>query len=303
MLGTIEVCSVQTIQQILFACPMNPRLNGLAQSLKELDMAVLTAPSYGAARRVVERLPGLALVVIDAESSAFEAGELLALIKDKNRRLPVLWLGAAPSGIRFAPDAMAPSAALPDALLERAQAQLADNLYPPTLVRSLVSACNTALTTTFDCRVECAEPHLSRSVVRPGDMSALMFMSDEDTTAHFILSSTEQALFSLAERIGFDASEGKRQLAVDMAGELMNQIVGRMKASVDALAGLRIALPYIVTGEGLCIYAPTPKPSLNVQVNFADAQLTIDFWFKTRVQPDVEAERFMAQLAAGDGLF
>jgi CheY-like chemotaxis protein len=301
--GEREAGGVQTIQQILFACPVNPRLSQLAQALKELEMAVLTAPSFGAARQVVERLPGLALVVIDAESSVSDATRLLAQIKDRNRRLPVLWLGAAPSGSQFTPESLLPSTAAIEQLRESAQALLADNLYPPTLVRALVSACNTALTTTFECPVECAEPHLSRSVVRPGNISALMFVSDDDTTAHFILSSTEWALSSLAERIGFDASEGQRQLAVDMASELINQIVGRMKANVDSLSTLRIALPYIVTGEQLCIYAPTPKPSLNVQVDLADAQLTVDFWFKTRLQPNLEAERFMAQLSAGDGLF
>ena len=40
-----------------------------------------------------------------------------------------------------------------------------------------------------------------------------------------------------------------------------------------------------------------------MQVDLAGAQITVDFWFKTRVQPDLETERFMAELSAGDGLF
>lgn len=292
---------MKTTQQVLFACPVGPGLAPLAHDLKLLEMGVTVAPSFEAAKRIAQGMPSLALVVIDAERDAAQASVLLGQIKDRDRRLPVLWVGAAPSGSAFKPDAQL--LAGDASLIERAQALLVDDLYPPSIVRSLVSACNTALTTTFECSVECAEPRLSRSAVRPGDVSSLMIVADEDTSAHFILSSTEDALFSLAERIGFDASEGRRRLAIDMASELTNQIMGRMKASAEALANLRIGLPYVLTGEQLCIYAPTPKPSLVVQIDIGTALFSVDFWFKTRMQPDLETERFMAELSAGDGLF
>jgi CheY-specific phosphatase CheX len=294
---------VKTTQQVLFARPVGPGLAQLAHGLKQLEMGVTVAPTFEAARRIAQGMPSLALVVIDAEREPDAAKALLLQIKDRDLRLPVLWVGAAPSGSAITPDVCLPADSPSEHLTERAQALLADDLYPPALVRSLVSACNTALVTTFECSVECAEPRLSRSAVRPGDVSSLMFVADENTSAHFILSSSEAALFSLAERIGFDASEGRRRLAIDMASELTNQIMGRMKASTEALANVRLGLPYVLTGEQLCIYAPTPKPSLVVQIDIGTALLTVDFWFKTRVQPDRETERFMAELSAGDGLF
>lgn len=293
---------MNTSHQILLVCPRTAALCELGQELKQLDMVVTTANSYETARKIAERVPGLSLVIIDAESSHEQASRLLTQIKDRNRRLPVLWVGAAPSGALQA-DERCTEHARREELMEAAQLLMMDDLYPPLLVRAFVSACNTALTSTFDCAVECAEPRLSRSVVRPGDVTAFMLVSSHDLTAHCLLSAEEDALFALAQRIGFEATLGKRQLAVDMAGELVNQIFGRMKATHDLLSSVRIALPYVLTGEQLCVYTPSPKPSLAVQIDINSAILTADFWFRARTQPNLAAEAAIADLVGNDGLF
>lgn len=293
---------MNTSHQILLVCPRSAALGMLTQQLQHLDMVVTTATSYETARKIAERVPGLSLVIVDAELAHAQASTLLTQIKDKNRRLPVLWLGAPPAS-PLAADHRCNASASSDELMEAAQLLMMDDLYPPLLVRAFVSACNTALTTTFDCAVECAEPRLSRSVVRPGDITAFMLVSNHDTTAHCMLSAEEDALFALGQRIGFEASLGKRQLAVDMAGELVNQIFGRMKATSELLSTIRIALPYVLSGEQLCIYAPSPKPSLAVQIDINSAILTADFWFRTRMQPNIEAQKAIADLVGSDGLF
>jgi CheY-specific phosphatase CheX len=294
---------VKTTQQVLFAQPMTPRLTKLGPALNLADMSVSVAPSFDAAARIVQALPTLALVVIDACDCPAEATSLLARIRDCNRRLPVLWVGPAPLGGVERPDACVPEQTRPLELIECALDLLVDELYPPALVRSFLSACNVALTTTFEVAVDCEQPRLSRAAVRPGDVSALMLLSDHDTTAHLILSSSEAVLFGLAERIGFDAIAGRHQLAIDMASELTNQIAGRLKATSDVLATMRLTLPYVVTGEAFSIHSPTPKPSLMVQLELGGEPLSVNFWWKTRRQHDAEAERVLAELTAGDGLF
>lgn len=287
---------------VLIASPAAADLSAFAGRLKKLDFAVAVATTFELAERAIERTPELALVVADARSAPAEAEALVCRIKDRNRRLPVLWLGA-PRKMAGQPDASVAGLDDLDALEDRAKALVIDDLYPPTLVACFASACNAALTTTFGCSVDCTLPVLSRSAVRPGNMSAFMLVIGEDTSAHLMLSADESALFALGEQIGFDASQGRRQVAVDMASEIVNQIVGTMKANSELLSSLRLALPYVFAAEGFAFYAPTPKPSLVMQLDCGIATLTADFWFATRLRESEETRRRAEELANGGLLF
>ncbi|HKU40023.1 MAG TPA: chemotaxis protein CheX [Polyangiales bacterium] len=290
-------------QHVLIAGPGESGREAMAAVFKALDMIVSWAPSFDVARRAVERAHDLALVVIDARTSSEDAAALLVCVKNLHGGLPVLWLGA-DARAPVAPDAKLPAAADARLLEECAKALLRDDLYPQRLVRTFVSACNTALTTMFDCGVESAEPSLSRSALRHGNVTALMFMTSKQTTAHLGLSADEGTLVTLAQQLGFDPSEGRRRLAVDMASELVNQIMGRMKATSEQLEMLDLGLPYVFTGEQFSMYAPTGKPSLTAQLqcNLPGAtSLAVEFWFKSRVASDGAADRYDAELAS-DGL-
>ena len=278
---------------------------GLPTALKALDFVVSLAPTFDVAERAVQRAHDLALVVIDGTSHVDQATALLGRVKDLHRGLPVLWIGPA---LRHsvAPDAHLPDTATMHELEEAAKKLLFDDLYPPRVVRVFVSACNTAITGLFDCGVESAEPTLSRSAVRIGNVTAFMLMNGDLTSAHLALSSDEATLCALGYRIGFDASEGKRRLAIDMATELVNQVMGRMKATSEMLEVLQLSLPYVFTGEGISVYAPTSKPSLTLQLTcneLGGGVLNLDFWYKTRIVADPEAERRAAELADGGLLF
>ena len=291
-------------QHVLIAGPGDDAREAIAAVLKRLDMVVSWAPSFEVARRTVQRAHDLALVVVDARTASEDAVGLLVCVKDLHRDLPVMWLGSAPRA-PVAPDKVLPEADL-RAIEDSAKTLLRDDLYPPRLVRTFVSACNTALTAMFDCGVESAEPSLSRSALRSGNVTALMFMTGSETTAHLALSADEDTLVTLAQQIGFDPSEGKRRLAIDMASELVNQIMGRMKATSEQLAMLALGLSYVFTGDSFSMYAPTGKPSLTAQLscNLPGATtLTVDFWFKSRVPSDAEADRYTAELTSGGLLF
>lgn len=193
-------------------------------------------------------------------------------------------------------DVTVPSDATAALLEDKARALLINDLYPPSVVRAFVSSCNTVLTATFESAVESSEPSLSRSSVRHGNVSGFMLISDDETSAHLIVSADEADLAALAERIGFDPAEGQRRLAIDLASELVNQIVGRLKATVDLLSNLRLALPYVFTGEHVGIYSPTPKPSLSLALSSGDVKLVVDFWMKTRRTLDVAEEARLESL-------
>jgi hypothetical protein len=77
-------------------------------------------------------------------------------------------------------------------------------------------------------------------------------------------------------------------MAVDLTSELVNQIVGRLKATSELFSGVKLALPYVITGDNLCIHAPTPKPSLAVQLDVNSALLTVDLWVRSN-QPTADA--------------
>lgn len=292
-------------QHVLIAGPIGDSHAELATTLKSLDLVVSHAATFEVADRAVQRAHDLALVVVDATSLPEQAAALLGRVKDLHRGLPVLWIGPDPR-LSSGPDARLPATAAVSELEESAKALLLDDLYAPRLVRSFVSACNTALTTMFDCGVDSAEPTLNRTALRPGNVTAFMLMNSEQTSAHLALSSDEGTLCALGYRIGFDAGEGKRRLSIDMASELVNQIMGRMKATSELLEVLQLSLPYVFTGEGFSVYAPTSKPSLTLQLTCNELNagaISIDFWYKTRIAPDPEAERRAAELADGGLLF
>ncbi|HKP60427.1 MAG TPA: chemotaxis protein CheX [Polyangiales bacterium] len=319
---------MQASQHVLIAGPGEDGRGAIAAVLKTLDMVVSWAPSFEVARRSVERARDLAMVVVDARTSPEDAVGLLVCVKDLHRGLPVMWIGTDPRA-PVQPDALLPAAADPHAIEESARTLLRDDLYPPRLVRTFVSACNTALTAMFDCGVESAEPSLSRSALRSGNVTALMFMPGNETTAHLALSADEGTLVALAQQIGFDPAEGKRRLAIDMASELVNQIMGRMKSTSEQLEMLMLGLSYVFTGESFSMYAPTGKPSLSVELTCnlpgrlapdgrdpsddyrspalrggsPATTLTVDFWFKTRVASNPEADRYTAELTSGGLLF
>ena len=293
-------------QHVLIAGPLGDAHEGLPAALKALDLVVSRAPTFDVADLAVQRAHDLALVVVDGTTLAAQAAALLRRVKDLQRSVPVLWIGADPRS-STPPDARLPATAAVHELEEKAKALLLDDLYPPRLVRAFVSACNIALTTLFDCGVESADPTLSRAAVRIGNVTAFMLMNSELTSAHLALSSDEATLCALGYRIGFDASEGKRRLAIDMASELVNQIMGRMKATSELLEVLQLSLPYVFTGEGISVYAPTSKPSLTLRLTCNEENsggpINLDFWYKTRIAPDPEAERRAAELADGGLLF
>jgi Chemotaxis phosphatase CheX len=273
---------VRTSQYVLLVSPSTLAVTQLADAIAPLDMVVKSASSYESGRLVAERVPSLSLVVIDATSSLEQASALLQTLKDQNRRLPILWVGAQPSGA-YAPDEQRPTSVKLQELSELAQQLMFDDIYPPGLVRALVSACELALTGSFDCAVECAEPRLSRSAVRPGNITALMTFGDKRTTAHCMLSGEQRALSELASRLLEPSAtdSGQTQLAVDLASELVNQIVGRLKATSELFSGVRLALPYVITGDNLHVHAPTPKPSLAVQLDVNSTMMTVDLWVRS----------------------
>jgi hypothetical protein len=90
---------------------------------------------FEAARRIAQGMRSLALVVIDAEREPAEARALLGQITDRDRRLPVLWVGAAPSGSGLKPDVCLPADG-PNETLERARAGVAGRRPLPTFART-----------------------------------------------------------------------------------------------------------------------------------------------------------------------
>jgi len=285
-------------QHILFASAPGADLRAFARRLKELEYTVVLASSVELARHAIERDPKLALVVIDANVSATEAAPLAAFVKDRHERLPVLWIGP-PAAFTMKPDAVLAADASLDTLAHRAKLLLIDDLYPASMVSCFVSACNVVLNSTFECSVESDEPTLSRSAMRTGTINALMLARSENTSAYLMLGASEDTLFALGQRIGAGASDGRRKIATDIAGELINQFLGRMTATSELLADLEIGLPYVFVGDNMAFYPPSPKPSLMFKMDIGIGELVVEFWFRTDRVPDPESEAVAEELADG----
>lgn len=269
---------MQARKYILVVAEKDSPLALVAVGLTSFEFRVTLARDEATARGFIENASDISLIAVDG-SLVEDASAFLAATRDRHRDLPIMWLDAG-DGTEFRGEPPDEMLALPlDAAVFSARAKelLFDDFYPKSMVHGLLSAGNAVLSLTFETGVECGEPWLKQTERLPGMVHAYIpFMSDK-ASGHLITSGDIHVLAALGERIGFDLEDGERQVAIDMAGEIANQVIGRMKSLSDVLGDVRMGVPVVWVGMDIAAHFSSDKPNLSVQFETEVGQVHLDF--------------------------
>lgn len=256
---------------------------------------------YEALRAVREKVP-ISIVAFDGAALG-EAGIELYKRMSRENELACLWMtdeGGEP------PDfgALEPTAVLPrgcaTAFENAVRQAVCDDYYPPSLVQSLISACNQVMTATFQRSLELQEPWLKVSGMVYGDVAASLPFRTDKVLGKVLVTGWRPHLAQLGLEIGFEPEEGERRIAQAVIAEISNVIIGRVAMDCEELLGtLRMGLPLVFAGEGLDTHSPEKKPSVCVDVEDDWGKLHTEFLFQ-RAEISYETDKEIA--VAGDVL-
>ena len=283
---------MQTRKYILVVAEPKSSTTDAAKALTGMEFRITVASSAEAALAFIEGNAQLSLVAVDA-AIIEDPDDMLRRIRDRHRDLPVVWIRTEDDKRRFTVDP--PNAVLIQPLdaatfETRAKALLFEDFFPRAVVHGLLSAGNSVLPLSCETAVEAGEPWLKQTEALEGNVHAYIAFMADGINGHLLTSGDIGVLAKLGERLGFDPDDGSRQVAIDMAGEIGNQVLGRMKSICgDLLKGVRMGVPVVWVGEGIHAHFSAKKPNLSVQLNSEDGPIFLNFGFLSLQSEDPNA--------------
>lgn len=279
-----------------------PDPTGLLENHPEdFEIVRLNSPNE-ALRAVREKVP-ISVIAYDGQAIGETGPELYRRLAQEND-LPAIWLTGAEGE---EPDfgALELAATLngepdPSAFEASVRKIVRDGFYPPSLVQSLLSACNNTMTTTFQRSLELCDPWLKVSGMVYGDVCACLPFRADNVLGTVMVSGFRPHLAQLGTEIGFEPEEGERRIAQAVLAEISNVIIGRVAMDCEELMGtLRMGLPMVFAGDNLDTHSPEKKPSVCADVEDDWGMLHTEFLFQ-RAEISGETDKDMA--VAGDVL-
>jgi CheY-specific phosphatase CheX len=273
----------------------------LAEHPDDFSFLRLDNPSE-ALRAVREKVP-ISVLAYDASALGASGIELYKRIAQEND-LPTIWLsgeeGEDPEFGSLQPAVIVAGGADRAEFEAAVRRTVRDDFYPPSLVQSLLSACNQVMTATFQRSLEIQEPWLKVSGMVYGDVSACLPFRADKVLGNVIVTGYRVHLAQLGLEIGFEAGEGERRIAQAVVAEISNVIIGRVAMDCGELLGtLRMGLPLVFAGDDLDTHSPEKKPSVCVDVEDDWGKLHTEFLFQ---RADISAETDKEIAVAGDVL-
>jgi CheY-specific phosphatase CheX len=277
---------------MLVVAPLNSEVRALGEALVDDEFDVSIANDAAAGLEQIEGNGQYSLVVADAQAIADHDAFLLR-IRDRHRDLPVIWIRRQDDQRRFAGDA--PRAVLvhpvPAATFRLTAGSLVSgDFYPRAVVQGLVSAGNAVLALSCETSVDAETPWLKQTETLLGTVHAyISFMSDQ-AMGHLLTSGDIPTLTALGERLGLDLESGLRQVAIDMAGEIGNQVLGRMKSVCgDMLAGVKMGVPVVWLGDHVHAHFSSERPNLALTLTTEFGPVHLNFGFARMNTKDPDA--------------
>ena len=267
---------MQTRKHILMVGAAESALAALVPKLEAFNYGITLVRSPEEALGV-ETATQFSMVAIDGASTE-GASHLVEELKNRTPGLPILWIGPK-SGSPPRVNATVEDSAQPDAFQAAASKLLFDDFYPNFVVQSVVAAANQVLATTFNVPVELGEPTLRRSEALPYGFTSIVPFVSKELLGHALVCGEVAHLVALGLELGMAPEEdGERSVARDVAGEIANQFVGRIKITcANLFVGVQIGLPYGIVGNGVLLFQSTQKPSICVTAKDPFGTLLVDF--------------------------
>ncbi|MCG8419344.1 MAG: chemotaxis protein CheX [Proteobacteria bacterium] len=258
-------------------------LSPLAGDLEALGFRIQQASGGENALDLVAHIPLLALVVLDGEIGGKELVYLVTAIKKVHPDLPILLLkpaqdvGTGRFG-EFMPDVILDAGAGAGEIRDRAERLLCQKLYPGEVVETIQSRSRTVLWEAFKSDLKPGAPCLRANRNMLGPICAILSFCGPGIAGRLVVSGTHEHLAAIYRRIIPDVSDVSIDAAEDLAGEMANQIVGRIKEYfVSRGIGFELASPVFLSGADVEVRYKAGRPSLVIPFHESEDTLFVQF--------------------------
>jgi CheY-specific phosphatase CheX len=276
------------------ALTLGRRMGGLGGELAALGNIVLSSDEPAALLNAMDTRRDVSVVLVSSDVGQDQAAHVLSAVKQRYATLPVIWLGSelggAPLGdFRAIPDALLHEPVSTDAILHTIT-ELLHRRHTETVSRLLVSVVEQALRDTYAIETESPVVVVNATHRLVGEINSIVAFCGGGMSGCLLLSADESTLAGIHARVLPNAPPASRMQAEDLAGEIANLAVGKLKFALDQLGvACEIGTPLLVGSAGMILRRTNAQPSLVAEFNCREGivrgELMIDRC------SDVESER------------
>jgi len=261
----------------LVVSPHPKALESLVMRLRANGFRVALAHSLEDTLTIIERMPWLSLLVVDG--SAVDRSPPLAIrrVRDKHPELPVLWVtpDEVPD-VDLVPDMMVASSREKD-VIQKTEGLLGRRYYPAFIVEGLTTCTTDALQEAFSTDAELLSVSLKLTRTPLGNIIPILAFAGRDLSGHLVLNASESEFRMLRRKVVRTPVEESADLG-DLGGEMLNQILGRLKAHCLRYGiTIELGLPMVVTGEKVTLRFPRAAPGIVFDFYALGRHLYVEF--------------------------
>jgi CheY-specific phosphatase CheX len=261
------------------------RVNALRDELEALGTSVVDHEDPTALLDAVDARREVSVLVMSSDVGRGDAARVLRAVKDRYATLPVIWLGEQLGGapledFRSSPDALLHEPVSASAV-ERTIRELLGRRHTETVATLLVNVLEAALKDTYPMEAGAPAVLVNATHRLVGEINTIVAFCGSGISGCLLVSADEATLADIRGRVLPDTPRATRRQAEDLAGEIANLAVGKLKFALDQLDVVcEIGTPLLVGAAGTILRRTNAQPALVVEFECEEGvvrgELTID---------------------------
>jgi CheY-specific phosphatase CheX len=258
--------------------PKDKNLSWLVHILRANGFRVAVGQRFEEILDVIAATPWLSLLVLDTSALKKADAASLAEVQEKHPELPILCI--APAGAPSAPIAGIPTVPLTDAddIMAKAEQMLSRRFYPDFVLDGMRACAAETLREGFktDAKLLSVSLKLTRSVV--GKMVPFISFCGPGVSGHMVLNAPVARLRSMYRRVLARKAAPTTDDLGDLAGEILNQVLGRLKSHCARYGvAFDLGLPVVASGERVIVRVPRAAPAVVFDLGVPGGHLFLEF--------------------------
>ena len=258
--------------------PKDKNLSWLVHILRANGFRVAVGQRFEEILDVIAATPWLSLLVLDTSGLKKSDTASLAEVQEKHPELPILCI--APAGAPSAPVAGIPTVPLTDAddIMAKAEQMLSRRFYPDFVLDGMRACAAETLREGFktDAKLLSVSLKLTRSVV--GKMVPFISFCGPGVSGHMVLNAPVARLRSMYRRVLARKAAPTTDDLGDLAGEILNQVLGRLKSHCARYGvAFDLGLPVVASGERVIVRVPRAAPAVVFDLGVPGGHLFLEF--------------------------
>lgn len=271
-------------KDILLIEPPAGAISRVAPALKDLGFSVLRVGSTEVAMNALSLNPQICLVSVDEGVGAEAAARLVESAKDLYPDLPVFWVKrrtlAANVFRHVLPDVMLSYPVDPEVFRRQAESVLCVGMYPHVIVEQITSSAKAALLESFNTKLTPAQPFLRSNRNVLSHINALVPFVGVKVSGRLLVGSSPECLTAIRRRVLPNDPEPTSGQLEDLAGELANQVLGRLKGVFHSYSyPFELGTPMFIQGVQSQLRYKAGRPSMVIPFKDATGTVYVEFCF------------------------